>query len=435
MNQETTIVPHPKKSPVVRIFGIGSAGVGVLGHLAGDQMFEGSLVAIHSNPAALAGLASVEKIEVPNRIARQLSALNETGSEESGATDVLARVRSLCAGADAVFIIAGMGGVLGDGLSPIVARVARETGAFVLAFAVLPFECEGSWRMELATAGLTRLKDAVDLVLCCPNQKSLGLINEKTTLADTFNLANGLLANGVRGSWRAYRSQTALGQRFSELCQSMVQTSKECCLAIAEAAGANRVSESVDRLFAHPMAGTNVLPEAKTVAVYILGGPSLGMTEVSRIMEQVQVRCETSSVLMGAANISDPGENLLLAVLISGAEVETEFSLSTSTSEDLTRLPESERGNLGIHLLPSADQKRSSRFLPPPPSLPPEKMQQLLKQQGRVARARKGQPRFRQTQLPLEILSKGRFDKSEPTIHKGEDLDVPTYIRRGMALN
>ena len=101
MNQETAIVPHPKTSPVVRIFGIGSAGVGVLGHLAGDQMFEGSLVAIHSNPAELAGLASVEKIEVPNRIARQLSALNETGSEESGASDALARVRSLCAGAAA----------------------------------------------------------------------------------------------------------------------------------------------------------------------------------------------------------------------------------------------------------------------------------------------------------------------------------------------
>jgi cell division protein FtsZ len=62
-------------------------------------------------------------------------------------------------------------------------------------------------------------------------------------------------------------------------------------------------------------------------------------------------------------------------------------------------------------------------------------MQQLLKQQGRAGRVRKGQPSFRQTQLPLEILSKGRFDKSEPTIHKGEDLDVPTYIRRGMALN
>ncbi len=83
-----------------------------------------------------------------------------------------------------------------------------------------------------------------------------------------------------------------------------------------------------------------------------------------------------------------------------------------------------------------AGERRHSRFVPPPPSLPPEKMAQLLKQHARGAgRARKGQSKLRQTQLPLEIVSKGRFDKSEPTIHKGEDLDVPTYIRRGVALN
>ena len=63
-------------------------------------------------------------------------------------------------------------------------------------------------------------------------------------------------------------------------------------------------------------------------------------------------------------------------------------------------------------------------------------MQQLLARQGRGgSRPRKSAPKMRQGQLPLEIVSKGRFDKSEPTIHKGEDLDVPTYIRRGVALN
>jgi cell division protein FtsZ len=68
--------------------------------------------------------------------------------------------------------------------------------------------------------------------------------------------------------------------------------------------------------------------------------------------------------------------------------------------------------------------------------LPPEQVEQLLARQGRgTARPRKLSSKLRQGQLPLEIVSKGRFDKSEPTIHKGEDLDVPTYIRRGVALN
>src|SRR5262249_55914567 len=77
-----------------------------------------------------------------------------------------------------------------------------------------------------------------------------------------------------------------------------------------------------------------------------------------------------------------------------------------------------------------------SRFVPPPPALTPEKMQQLMaRQPAGVARPKKGSAKMRQGTLPLEIVSKGRFDKSEPTIHKGEDLDVPTYIRRGVSLN
>ena len=81
-------------------------------------------------------------------------------------------------------------------------------------------------------------------------------------------------------------------------------------------------------------------------------------------------------------------------------------------------------------------RRPGSRFVPPAPALAPEQVQQLLTRQSRGgARARKALSRMRQTQLPLEIISKGRFDKSEPTIHKGEDLDVPTYIRRGVVLN
>ena len=74
--------------------------------------------------------------------------------------------------------------------------------------------------------------------------------------------------------------------------------------------------------------------------------------------------------------------------------------------------------------------------MPPAPNLPSDQVQELFARQTRgSSRQRKSPSKFRQTQLPLEIVSKGRFDKSEPTIHKGEDLDVPTYIRRGVALN
>lgn len=436
MTQESAIIPPTKCSPVVRVFGIGGAGVGVLSHLIGDEMPESSLIGIHSDLAALSGLTRVEKIEVQNK-ARRFTVSREIVGEELGGEEVLARVREFCAGAHVVFIIAGMGGMLGNNLASAIAGIAHEAGAFVWAFAILPFECEGSRRAELAGTGLTKLRTVADLIVCYPNQKSLGLINEGTTLADTFKAANALLAGYVRGAWRAFCTENAIGESFIDLCHAGLSHSKECLFGVAEAAGANRASEAVDRLFSDPiLAGTADVEASNSVAVYILGGASLGMAEVNRIMGLVQARCDTSLLLMGAANIATLGETLLLAALFSPSQEATAHSCPTSPNDDNEPVAGGDRENFGIQLLGTGNgEKRNSRFLPPPPSLSPEKMQQLLKQQGRAGRVRKSQPRFRQAQLPLEILSKGRFDKSEPTIHKGEDLDVPTYIRRGVALN
>jgi hypothetical protein len=87
-------------------------------------------------------------------------------------------------------------------------------------------------------------------------------------------------------------------------------------------------------------------------------------------------------------------------------------------------------------LQPGATPRTGSRFAAPPPNMTPEKTEQLYRQQGgNGSRHKKGSSRLLQGQLPLEIVSKGRFEKSEPTIHHGQDLDVPTYIRRGVALN
>ena len=73
--------------------------------------------------------------------------------------------------------------------------------------------------------------------------------------------------------------------------------------------------------------------------------------------------------------------------------------------------------------------------MPPAPDLAPDQVKRLVGSRGTGVRRAKNLIKMRQAQLPLEIVSKGRFDKSEPTIHKGEDLDVPTYLRRGISLN
>ena len=152
------------------------------------------------------------------------------------------------------------------------------------------------------------------------------------------------------------------------------------------------------------------------------------MAEVNRVMEQINRQCEHTQVLMGAA--LDEGFRERLAVTLIAAR-------RTGQPAPETEAPAGEAEQLENQLLsPNSGARPGSRFVPPGPTLPPEQVEQLLaRQTGRAPRTRKTPTRLLQSQLPLEIISKGRFDKSEPTIHKGEDLDVPTYVRRGVALN
>jgi cell division protein FtsZ len=214
-------------------------------------------------------------------------------------------------------------------------------------------------------------------------------------------------------------------------------------LATAEARGEHRVREVSEKLLAHPLLdGGQALAEAEGVLVSIAGGPDLAMMDVNRIMEALNRHCERAHIIMGAAIDEALAERLCVTLVASRGSGELQRA-ADAEPPDLNRLaaPEAARRSVAPELDsqledPEALPRPASRFVAPPPALTPERAEQLLKRQaGGNGRQRRQASRLRQGQLALEIVTKGRFEKSEPTIRRGEDLDVPTYIRRGVALN
>jgi len=173
-----------------------------------------------------------------------------------------------------------------------------------------------------------------------------------------------------------------------------------------------------------------VLAESEAVLVSLASGPDLTMAEINRVMEQINGKCSRAQIIMGVA-VDESFRDRLAVTLIATRNRETPGARPVHDVDG------GEDAALRAQLLDCAPAERPhSRFIPPSPALTPEKLEQLMaRQAGHASRQRKSPVKMRQGQLPLEIVSRGRFDKSEPTIHKGEDLDVPTYIRRGVALN
>ena len=415
------------KTATIKIVGVGNAGISVLDQVISKSLPGASFAAINSDAASVGASAATEKISLEIKSARGRGGGDLLASRAS-AEEHLLKLKDLCAGTDVVFIVTGLGGAAGSGISPVLARAAREAGALVLAFVTLPFPCEGNHRQQQAALGLDELKAAADGIICLPNERMLKLIDENTRVMDTFKATTELLVGGVSSVWRLIAHKGLIEIHFADLCSLLRDRHGESAFATAEAAGPTRSREVTDKLFAHPMLdGGRVLPESDAVLVSLVGGPDLTMAEINRVMEQITAQCGRAQVIMGAAIDETFAERLSVTLVAARRGEEAEPAPSAAEG---ARAPEELNEQL-LNRAPSARPR--SRCVPPPPVLSPEKLEQLAKQQ--TGRGRKSGPKMRQGQLSLEIFSKGRFDKSEPTIHKGEDLDVPTYIRRGMALN
>ena len=435
---DASICAPIKQGFCIKVIGVGGAGCNALEHLSRDSLDGVAYAVMNTDAPVLARSALETRLILGAKSTRGLGAGGDPERGRAAAEEEKEQIHTLCEGADVVFVVAGLGGGTGTGAGPVVARIARESGALVLAIVFLPFECEGTRRQEVAQSGLRVLQEAADGVICLPNQKLFKFIDEKTSLVEAFSITNGFVAQGIRGIWRLLSRPGLINVDFADLCSLTQGKHSEGALATAEARGEHRAKDVVEKLLAHPLLdGGQSLAEASGVLITIAGGPDLTMLEVNRVMEQLQRQAEQAHIIMGAA--IDPGlEDRMMVTLIASrrapvVEKIQEPPRRNGTSPSFT----SPRPDFDIHFVdPSSTSRRTVRFVPPAPETTLENTERLLAQQnGNGSRQRKGSVRMRQGQLPLEIISKGRFEKSEPTIHHGQDLDVPTYIRRGIALN
>ncbi|MEO5803570.1 MAG: cell division protein FtsZ [Verrucomicrobiota bacterium] len=418
----------------IKVFGIGGAGCNAMNSIVGENVSGLTLIALNTDAQSLANCAAPEKFCLGAKLTHGLGAGGDPEVGRDAAEADLESLREFCGEAKIVFIVCGLGGGTGTGASSVVARVAKDSGALVLGIVTMPFEFEGSRRHRQAQLGLQQLKCVADAVICLPNQKVFKLINEKTTVLETFSLMNEALGQGVAGISRLLTQTGLINVDFADLCSVTRNLHAESSFATADASGENRALQIVEKLFAHPMLENGeLLSDSDSILVSLAGGTDLTMAEVNRVMAEINHRCDEAHVIFGAV-IDEAFVNQLSVTIVASGRKGHEEKIPVPVPNHRNTATSAEPQSAS-HLLDSNSTSRpASRILAPAPHFTQEKKEQLLTRQS-GSRQKKNASRMRQNELPLEIISKGRFEKSEPTIHRGEDLDLPTYIRRGIALN
>lgn len=422
----------------LRIFGVGVAGISIVDRLIGTGLGDADTVAIATDAASLDGCQARTRRLLETKRLRGLGTGGDPLRGARAAEENLSELQALCEGVEMVFIVAGLGGGSGTGISPVIARLARQAGALVLGFAVLPFECEGEARALAASRGLEAFKAAADGVLCLPSEKVLKLIDEKASVTEAFNATSALMAEGVMALWRLMNLRGPKQLNFEDLSAVLKDRHAECLFAVAEAAGPDRVTVALERLRTHPLLeGGSDLERAEAVVVSVVSGPDLGMAELNRLTKSLHEACCRAKASIGIAVSPEYAERLVVTVIAAcraGGRRAVATPTATGSNPRSGGVADEESDELYPRLLPKDDKKPVGRprYIPPPPEIAAERFPEAGS--ARAGR-RSGSGRLRQEQLPLEVVSKGRFEKGEPTILHGEDLDVPTYVRRGVALN
>lgn len=423
--------PTPIVPAALRVLGVGRAGARIVEGLHGAGLAGVSLTVLSPEDAVLESIRLPDRRPMGRTLTRGLGAGGDPAQGRACAEAEESVIRELAADGRVVFVVAGLGGGTGSGAAPAVARIAREAGALVVGVVTLPFKFEGRLREGHAAAAFDALRSAADAVICIPNQQVLSTVPEKAPIHEVFAAANRLVAGAVGGIVRLLVQPGEIALDFSHLERLLRGRHAESVMASAAARGEHRAREVVEQLLAHPfLNGGDVLGLADGVLLSLASGPGLPAQEVGWIVDQVQRQCDHAEVVVGTTidpSLAD-GIHVTLIAARGGSVPVPERVAADSPPAPVVG---GDEGLLGA--AESRGSHAGARLVPPAPELTPEQKGEVLARAGGRTGIKRRKPV--QTLFNFDVVSKGRFEKTEATILHGEDLDLPTFIRRGYSLN
>ena len=394
--------PASKTPYRLLVIGVGGGGCRAARHVAGLLTQGPTVAAVDSDDQALQETGLPIQLSIGRALTRGFGAGGDAAIGKIAAEDEEIKLRALMERMDLVFVITTLGGGTGSGAAPVIAKIAHEQGALTICFASTPFEFEANRDKDMANEALRQLRMHSDATICLPNQRLLEIVPDQATLKAAFDASDRMISMAVIGIWKLLTETGLIRLNFSDLKNLVENSGGACSFGYAEGAGDDKAQQATQALLASPLLDHgNVIAQADAFLVNILGGPDLALLDVQQVMNNIQkVARREAKIFMGATVDDDWQGRLMVTVLAAEHWV---------AAKPLTEAPHSEP------LLADTVQPTGEAG--------------AVKSDGTSEAVTPAQK-----ELVFEKRDRGRFDKVEPTLYQGEDLDVPTFLRRGIKI-
>ncbi|MFD2257659.1 cell division protein FtsZ [Luteolibacter algae] len=301
----------------VKIIGLGGAGANMLERIALDSIEGAELLALNTDIRTLNACLAKEKIQLGVNLTKGLGTGGDPELGQQAMLEAEKNVREALKGQQIVFLCTGLGGGTGSGAAPIVARIAREEGAFVVVFATMPFFFEGRRRREQADTALNQLAVLSNALVTFDNNRMGELVLAKQGIHEAFAAADKMISESIKAVIRLVVRPGLINVGLDDLMSALRTTRSRCLFGSGIADGKDRASKALRNALASPLLDQgSLLKDAQTVLVHLSGGESLTLFEIELLMQNLQKHVpEKAHVLFGAAIDPGMGDNLSITLI------------------------------------------------------------------------------------------------------------------------
>jgi cell division protein FtsZ len=290
---------RPGLGPVLRVVGVGGAGVNAVNRMIEAEVAGVEFIAVNTDQQSLQQSAAHLTVSIGEALTRGLGSGSDPSLGRQAAMEEYDRVKSLLKGSDMIFITAGAGGGTGTGAAPVVARIAREVGALTVGIVTKPFGFEGTRRREQADDGVQALADEVDTLIVVPNDRLLSVLDRGTSMVDAFRVADDVLRQGVQGISDLVTLPGLINLDFADV-RTIMSDAGSALLGIGMGVGERRAIDAAEQAVASPLLETS-MEGARSILLSITGGPNLSLWEVNEAAKAVSEAAHPdANIIFGA---------------------------------------------------------------------------------------------------------------------------------------
>lgn len=262
----------------IRVVGVGGSGGNAVNHMVSSKIHGVEFIAINSDAQDLHHSLAKKKIHIGKNLTRGLGAGGSPDMGRRAAEETREEIANSLKGSDMIFITGGMGGGTGTGAAPIVAKIARDSGALTVGVVTKPFLFEGQERMRLALQGIEELKKEVDALITIPNDRLLAIVDKETTVKSAFSMCDDILKHAVEGLSDLITMPGIINVDFADI-RSVMENAGSALMGIGTSSGEKRAEEAARNAINSPLLEVSI-NGAKGVLFAIAGGDDLGMLEI-----------------------------------------------------------------------------------------------------------------------------------------------------------